>query len=164
MTRWHGTASETGLRGADRANRAHRARIADHARQLAIGPRLAGRNAAQRAPDALLERRAAQVERQVEACFGSSRNASTARTASASAGIVGNDPRPRKTLAQIAQQRIVRFGEADEADALVGGADQQPPEWAVGESGTDQLALTAPTRGPRRHAQQFAGLFVDPAL
>ena len=44
----------------------HRARITDHAGDLAVAARLAGRDAAQCEPHTLLERRAAQVERQVE--------------------------------------------------------------------------------------------------
>ena len=69
-----------------------------------------------------------------------------------------------KPLAQIAEQRLVRLGEPDEADAAVGGADQQPTERAVGEGGADHLAFAAATHRARRHAEQLAGLLVDAAF
>src|SRR3954463_4004358 len=56
------------VRAAGAADGAHRGRRADLARDVAVGARLATRNAAQRFPDAALEHRAADVERHASEC------------------------------------------------------------------------------------------------
>src|SRR5690606_24088019 len=58
------------VRRACLAHRSHRARRTDPLGELRIAERLPGRDRAQRLPDALLEGRAAQVERQVESDLG----------------------------------------------------------------------------------------------
>ena len=98
------------------------------------------------------------------ACFGSSRNSSTARTARGQSRVVGNDLGARETLTEIAEQRLVRFGEANETDALVGRTDQQPAERTVGEGSADHLPCPAAPQRARGHAEQRAGLLIDAAL
>ena len=139
MTRWHGTASDTGIACAGARHGTHRARIADHRGQFGIAPCLARRNAAQRPPHALLKRGAAQIERQIQCLLRFLQEIEHRTTALGQRRIVGDHSRARKPLTQITEQRLVRFGEADEADALVGGADQQPAERTVGEGGADHL-------------------------
>ncbi len=63
MTRWQGTTSGNGIRAVGGADGAHRARLADRARDLAVAARLAVRDLEQRGVDADLEAGAAQVER-----------------------------------------------------------------------------------------------------
>ena len=81
------------------------------------------------------------------ACFGSldevEHGLHRVAAGPASSATIG---RVREAPAQVAQQRLVRFGKADEADALVGGADQQAAERAVGEGGADRLAVAAAPR------------------
>ena len=144
-TRWHGTASD------DRIGRAGPRHRPDRLRDCPPSPQVGHRSASRR-PECRTSVRQTRCWNAVprrssgrsSACFGSRRKSSTARTVPPSAGSSDRTTAPREPPAQIAHQRLVRFGEADEADALVGGADQQPAERAIGESGADPLALRRP--------------------
>ena len=105
-----------------------------------------------------------QVQRQIQRLFRLPQKIHHRPDRSGQVRIIRRDGRPRKTPPQIVHQRLIRFREADEADALVRGPHQQPAERAISERRADALALSAAPRRARRHPKQRGGLLVNAAF
>src|SRR4051812_44841036 len=146
---WHHQRDGVGAAGA--ADRAHRGRRADGARDFRIGARLAARDASQLFPHATLEDGAADVDRQArEAAF---------------AGDEAADLRFHVRQGRFAQLRLAELAgeqlrqlpgigaELDGANAILGGRDQHDAERRRERRIADALALAARAIGAGMHAK-----------
>jgi hypothetical protein len=149
-----------------RARARDRARAVGHAdlpRELAVAQRLAGRGRLERAPHALLERGAADVERQVQ------RRARTLderdRGGEPALERVGARRRGglRKARRERPRRRVARRRDLDGADAALGGGDADPAERRSCERVADALPSGAAAIGRRRHAEEAPRVLVHAA-
>ena len=102
--------------------------------------RRAGRDLAQRLPDALLERRAADVEGQVEPERRRLDEADDAGHELLEAGVAADQPGLRKAVLEVAHQGVRVVAEQDRAHAPDAGGDQDRAQRALADGEADRRA------------------------
>ncbi len=143
------------------AHRAHGGRVADGARDLGVSARLAPRDAAQRAPHAALEHRAADVHRDPgEIAFSRQKGSDAVANLSQRRGILDQLRRAEFLADQAPQLRLV-VAELDGAEAARGRRDQGPADRQREDGIADSLAAAAGAVAARRHAEAGGRLFVE---
>ena len=141
----------------------HGRRCADTLGDFGVAHALALRNAAQRLPHALLESRAADVQRQIEADTGRLDETDDHRHPLLELGITADELRVGKPVLQLAGQCLRVVAQRDGADTAIALCDQDGTQGALpdGESNVD--VGTARTEAGGRHPEHRVGLLVEPA-
>ena len=105
-------------------DRAHRPWLADFPGDVGVGHRLPRRDFAQSPPDALLEGRAAHVERQIEPDPGRLDEADHPRHQGFEIAVAADQPGARESILKITDQGLRIVADQDGADALVAPGHQ----------------------------------------
>ena len=143
------------VRRAGLSDRAHGLRPADAPRDLGIARGRSARDLAQRLPDALLERGAAHVERQIEPLRRRLDEADHPRDHPLEALIAADQPGLRKAILKAAHERVRVVAELDRADALAGRRDEDRAERALADREADRGAIPAAAKLRRGHAEEI---------
>src|SRR6185437_5970403 len=139
-------------------------RRADALGDLAVAHRLADRDLSKGLPDALLERRAAQVERQVETDGGRLDEADDLGDQRLEHRIAADEAGLRKAVLKRAGQRIRVVAEQDGADAALAAGDQDRAERTFADGEADLRVGAARAIVGRSHAENRIGRLVEPAV
>ncbi len=141
-----------------RARRAHRPGLAGGGGDLGVGTGLARRDLAQLGPDALLERGAAHVERDVGAGAGMLDRADHPLQQRGELGAAFD----QFGIGEARGQLLAPFGERQAAHALIGRGHQHRPERGLHHRPVDRHAFAAADPGRGRHAQLAVHQIVEP--
>ena len=140
---------------------AHRSRRTDLLGDARVRLRLAGRDLAQRQPDALLEGRAAHVERQGEAVGRRLDQPDHLGHQLLVRRVAADQPRPRKPVLEVAHQRLGIVAEQDRGDTLGARRDEDGTERALADGEGQHLLGAARPVVRRAHAEHAGGRLVE---
>src|SRR5258708_18253902 len=149
------------VRRASLRDGAHGFRQADALRDWRVGHRRAGRNLAQRLPDALLKGGAAYIERQIEPERWRFDEADHFSHPLLEALVAADQRRLGKAVLELAHQRLGFVAEQNGADALVGGGDENRAERAFADGEADRRAAASGAKAGRRHSHHLSALGGD---
>src|SRR5487761_26988 len=121
------------IRGTRLRDGAHCAGAADTLGDLGIGRRGAGRDRAQRLPDTLLERRTAQIERQLDRRAAPFDEADAASHHLLECRFATDELRLREAIVQRTHQALGIIAQHDRTDALVGCCDKDSAQRALAD-------------------------------
>ena len=141
----------------------HGRRCTDAFGDFGVAHRLAGRNAAQRLPDPLLERRATDVQRQIEADAGCLDETDDHRYPLLELGITADELRVGKPVLQLASQCLWIVAQRDGADTAIALCDQDGTQGALSDGEPNVDVGPARTEAAGRHPEHRVGLLVEPA-
>src|SRR3989449_9947333 len=151
------------VRRASLPDGAHGFRRADALRDLRVRHRGAGRDLAQRLPDALLKGGAAHIERQVEPERRRFDEANYLGDPLLEVLVAADQGRPGKAVLELAHQRLGLVAQQNGAHAFAGGGDQDRAERAFADGGADRRGAASGAEAGGRHSQHLLGLGVGAA-
>ncbi len=152
------------VRGTSLRHRTHRLRRPDPLGDLAVACGRAGRDIADGGPYPLLERGAADVERQVEPLPRRLDEAHDLGHESLEPLVAADEARVRKAVLQTAHQCLGIVAELDGAHTFVRGRDQDRTERALANRKADDVTAAAGAELRRRHAEQVGRGGVEAAV
>ena len=124
----------------------HRLRRSDAPSDFGVGNRLADGDLLERLPYALLEGRAANVEREIEADPRRFNEADNLRDKGLIVAIGANETRFRKTILEIADELVRIVPEQDRRNALLARGDEDGAKRRLSDSEPDFLVRCRPAR------------------